>query len=68
MSTLVLSIGIAVTCLTVWGVIMVGSYLLRGELAEIAPKVVGDWVPEAPVTPAFAPIEAVGLVENQGLA
>ena len=44
MSTLVLSIGIAVTFLTVWGVIMVGGYLLRGDAAEVAGTTHTDWV------------------------
>ncbi len=34
MSTLMLYVGIAVTFLTVWGVIMVGGYLLGGESAD----------------------------------
>ncbi len=34
MSTLLLSVGIAVTFLTVWGVIMVGGYLLGREPAD----------------------------------
>src|SRR6478609_5135282 len=34
-STVVLSIGIAVTFLTVWGVIMIGSYLLRGDATVV---------------------------------
>jgi hypothetical protein len=44
-STLVLSIGMAVTFLTVWGVIMVGSYLLRGDVAEAPGTTHTDWVP-----------------------
>ena len=34
MSTLVLYIGIAVTFLTVWGVVMVGSYLLQRDTVD----------------------------------
>jgi len=34
MSTLMFYVGIAVTFLTVWGVIMVGAYLLGGESAD----------------------------------
>jgi hypothetical protein len=34
MSTLILSVGIAVMFLTVWGVIMVGSYLIGREPDE----------------------------------
>jgi hypothetical protein len=48
MSTLVLSIGIAVTFLTVWGVIMVGSYMLRGGVADAPTAVVNDWVVPSP--------------------
>ena len=40
MTTLVLSVGIAVTFLTVWGVIMVGAYLIGREPSEVAPAVV----------------------------
>ncbi|MEO5898688.1 MAG: hypothetical protein ABIR68_00990 [Ilumatobacteraceae bacterium] len=48
MTTLVLYVGIAVTFLTVWGVIMVGSYLIRGSGAETPVAVATDWVPESP--------------------
>ncbi len=34
MTTVVLYVGIAVAFLTVWGVIMVGGYLLGGESAD----------------------------------
>lgn len=34
MSTLVLSIGIAVTFMTIWGVIIVGSYMLGIESSD----------------------------------
>jgi hypothetical protein len=44
MSTLVLWIGIAVTFLTVWGVIMVGSYLLRSGPTEVTSTAGSDWV------------------------
>ena len=48
MTTLVLYVGIAVAFLTVWGVIMVGAYLLGGETGD-APRAVGaDWVTETP--------------------
>ena len=40
MTTLVLSIGIAVTFLTVWGVIMVGAYLIGREPSDVALAVV----------------------------
>ena len=42
MSTLLFSIGIAVTFLTVWGVIMVCSYLLGDGGADAPATVVGD--------------------------
>jgi hypothetical protein len=48
MSRLVLSIGIAVTFLTVWGVIMVGSYLLRDNVADAPAALATDWVSPAP--------------------
>lgn len=35
MSTLVLSVGIAVTFLTLWGVVMVGAYLLGRESTDV---------------------------------
>ena len=35
MTSLVLYIGIAITFLTVWGVIMVGAYLLGRETADV---------------------------------
>ena len=47
MSTVVLWIGIAVTFLTVWGVIMVGSYLLRGDATDVPGTTDTDWVPSA---------------------
>ena len=34
MSTLMFYVGIAVTFMTVWGVIMVGAFLLGGESAD----------------------------------
>ena len=46
MTTLVLYVGIAVTFLTVWGVVMVGSYLIRGDAAETPVAIATDWVPE----------------------
>jgi hypothetical protein len=39
MSSLVLYVGVAVSFLTMWGVIMVGAYLLGNETAD-APTVV----------------------------
>lgn len=48
MSTLVLSVGMAVTFLTVWGVTMVGSYLI-GRDPEVAPtSPLPDWNAEQP--------------------
>ena len=47
MTNLVLSIGIAVTFLTVWGVIMVGVYLLVGEAAEPPNAITVDWVTQS---------------------
>ncbi len=44
MTTLVLSIGITVIFLTVWGVIMVGSYLLRSGATEVPSTTESDWV------------------------
>ncbi len=47
MTSLVLYIGIAMTFLTVWGVIMVGAYLL-GREADDSPKAVAtDWANDA---------------------
>ena len=46
MTSLVLYIGIAMAFLTVWGVIMVGAYLLGGETAEPPTAVAADWVTE----------------------
>jgi|GEM_PF-2653224 len=48
MTTLVLYIGIAVAFLTVWGVIMVGAYLLGGETADSATAVTADFLSEVP--------------------
>ncbi len=48
MTTLVLYVGIAMAFLTVWGVIMVGAYLLGGETADSPTAVAADWVPETP--------------------
>ncbi len=48
MTTLVLYVGIAVAFLTVWGVIMVGAYLLGGETADSPTAVPADWVNETP--------------------
>jgi hypothetical protein len=63
MTTLVLFIGIGVTFLTVWGVIMIGSYLWRGADADLpvaSPS--PDWVAERPVfveRPAFVETEPI---------
>ena len=46
MSTLVLSVGIGVTFLTVWGVIIVGSFLLVGEPADAPASSTSDWTTE----------------------
>ena len=48
MTTLVLYVGIAMAFLTVWGVIMVGAYLLGGETADSPTSVAADWVSETP--------------------
>ncbi len=48
MTTLVLYVGIAMAFLTVWGVIMVGAYLLGGETADSPTAVTADWVSETP--------------------
>ena len=48
MTSLVLYIGIAMAFLTVWGVIMVGAYLLGGETLESPRAAATDWVPEIP--------------------
>ncbi len=42
MNSLVLSVGITVTFLTVWGVIMVGGYLLGREPANAPTAAVTD--------------------------
>ncbi len=48
MTSLVLYIGIAVAFLTVWGVIMVGAYLLGGGTADVPTAVTADSVTETP--------------------
>jgi hypothetical protein len=48
MTSLVLYIGIAIVFLTVWGVIMVGAYLLGGETTDSPTAVAADWMTEAP--------------------
>jgi hypothetical protein len=48
MTTLVLYVGIAMVCITVWGVIMVGAYLLGDETADSPPAVAAEWVSETP--------------------
>ena len=49
MSTLMLYVGIAVTFLTVWGVIMVGGYLLGGESAYAPSALASDGMTERSV-------------------
>ena len=49
MSTLVLYIGIAVTFLTTWGVIMVGGYLLGHESDDAPTPLSSDWMTERSV-------------------
>ena len=46
MTTLMLYVGIAVTFLTVWGVVMTGSYLLGRDTGSPPPPVAVDWVTE----------------------
>ena len=48
MTTLVLYVGITVSFLAMWGVIMVGSYLLGGEADDSPTSVAADWATEAP--------------------
>lgn len=48
MTSLVLSIGIAVTFLTVWGVIMVVAYLLGREPAAAPAVVAVEWAAATP--------------------
>ena len=48
MTTLVLYVGITMSFLTVWGVIMVGAYLLGDETDDSPTPVAADWVPETP--------------------
>ena len=48
MTSLVLSIGIAVTFLTVWGVIMVVAYLLGREPALAPAAVTVEWIAATP--------------------
>ena len=42
MSTLVLWVGIAVTFLTIWGVVMVGGYLLGRDSTDVPPAFATD--------------------------
>ena len=44
MSTVLLYVGIAVTFLTVWGVIMVGGYLLTRESTDAPAPLASDGV------------------------
>ncbi len=53
MTSLVLYVGIAMSFLTVWGVIMVGSFLLGGE-ADDAPTTVKA-APGAPIAAERVP-------------
>lgn len=46
MSTLMLYVGTAVTFLTVWGVIMVGGYLLGREPADAPTAITSDGMTE----------------------
>ncbi|MEP7114632.1 MAG: hypothetical protein ABI862_15300 [Ilumatobacteraceae bacterium] len=48
MTTVVLYVGIAVAFLTVWGVIMVGAYLLGDETDDAPTAVPADWVSDTP--------------------
>ena len=49
MSTLVLYVGISVTFLTVWGVIMVGGYLIGRESADAPTALATHTMTERPV-------------------
>lgn len=46
MTSLVLYVGVAMTFLTVWGVIMVGSYLLGRETGDAPTAVTANGVTE----------------------
>ncbi len=48
MTTLVLYVGIAVAFLTVWGVIMVGAYLLGDGTADAPTAVIADCLTDTP--------------------
>ena len=48
MTSLVLYIGIAMAFLTVWGVVMVGAYLLGGDTTDSPTAVTAEWVSETP--------------------
>lgn len=50
MSTVMLYVGIAVTFLTIWGVIMAGGYLLGGESADAPTALALDRITAPPVT------------------
>ena len=54
MTSLLLYVGIAVTFLTVWGVIMVGGYLLGREPNDAPPAVTAGRVSEAPTAAKIA--------------
>ncbi len=56
MSTVMLYVGFAVTFLTVWGVIMVGGYLLRGEPADAPTALEPDWITERSVPSESDPV------------
>ena len=48
MTSLLLYVGIAVTFLTVWGVIMVGGYLLGRETDGVPMAAAADWLTDTP--------------------
>ena len=54
MTSLLLYIGIAVTFLTVWGVIMVGGYLLGREPNDAPTAIAADWLTETPLVADIA--------------
>lgn len=54
MTSLLLYVGIAVTFLTVWGVIMVGGYLLGREPNDAPTAIAADWLAETPLVADIA--------------
>ncbi len=54
MTSLLLYVGIAVTFLTVWGVIMVGGYLLGREPNDAPTAIAAGKVSEAPTAAKVA--------------